>query len=111
MTIFPRLLGVAALAGLGLLACSCGIKDRKTVYPTRIRVVNAQGRPVAAATVGFHPQDAPDDARHKPAGTTDAEGNVALTTYEEKDGAPAGEYAVTVEWRPVPKSPADAPPD
>ncbi len=106
-----RLILVPALAGLALLVCSCGEAQRKQVYPTRTRVVNAQGKPVAGATVVFHPLDAPDDARHKPAGTTDAEGYATLTTYVENDGAPAGEYAVTVEWRPVPKSPGDDPPD
>jgi hypothetical protein len=111
MTTVPRLVGLIALAGLGLLTCSCGRKGRKAVYPTRTRVVNADGKPVAGATVVFHPLDAPDDARHKPAGTSDADGNVALTTYVANDGAPAGEYAVTVEWRPAPKGPADDPPD
>src|SRR5262245_28636824 len=111
MTTPPRLPGLLALAGLGLLVCSCGDAHRKKVYPTRTRVVTAQGKAVGGATVIFHPLDGPDDARHKPAGTTDAEGHVSLTTYVEGDGAPAGEYAVTVEWRPAPKSPADDPPD
>ena len=37
--------------------------------------------------------------RHKPGGTSDAQGEFVLTTYTQDDGAPAGEYAVTVVWR------------
>jgi prepilin-type N-terminal cleavage/methylation domain-containing protein len=75
------------------------------MYPARGRVADAAGKPVAGATVGFHPLSEPGDSRHKPAGTTDAEGNFVLTTYTESDGAPIGEYVVTLEWRPIPKSP------
>jgi hypothetical protein len=106
MTIVSRLAGVLTLAGLSLLICSCGT-DRKPVYSTHGRVVDAAGMPVAGATVIFHPIDVPNDSRHKPASTTDAEGNFVLTTYQENDGAPAGEYAVTLEWRPVRKGPKE----
>jgi hypothetical protein len=104
MSIDCRRAGVLALAGLVLVLSSCGDGQRKKVYPARGRVVDAVGKPVAGATVVFHPLDDPDDSRHKPAGTTDAEGSYALTTYLEKDGAPLGEYAVTLEWRPVRRS-------
>jgi len=100
-------LAIAVILGFaGLLATSCS-SDRKTVHPARGKVVDAAGKPVAGATLIFHPLDDKDDARHKPAATTDAEGNYALTTYVQDDGAPAGDYAVTVEWRPIPKSPME----
>jgi hypothetical protein len=34
----------------------------------------------------------------KPRGQVEADGTFTLTTYEAGDGAPAGEYQVTVEW-------------
>jgi hypothetical protein len=69
--------------------------------------VDAAGKPVVGAAIVFHPVENPGDSRHKPAGVTDAQGNFSLTTYLENDGAPAGEYAVTMEWRPVPKTPLE----
>jgi hypothetical protein len=106
MRTFPRLATVLVLAGATVMLSSCG--DRKSVYPMRGRVLDAQGKPLAGASLIFHPLDAaPDDVRHKPATTTDKEGQFTLTTYTENDGAPAGEYAVTIEWRPIPRSPME----
>jgi hypothetical protein len=39
-----------------------------------------------------------------PVGTTDANGEFALTSYEPDDGAPAGKFQVTVFWpEPIPE--------
>ena len=62
--------------------------------------------------VFFHPLDA--SQRGIPRGVTDAEGRFQLRTYHDGDGAPAGEYTVTVYWPDVrPKVSADdqLPPD
>ena len=40
-----------------------------------------------------------------PVGTTDASGQFQLRSYEDGDGAPAGEFKVTIVW------PAPPPPD
>ena len=48
----------------------------------------------------LHPKG--DDERLKelrPRAKTDAQGKFVLWTYERGDGAPAGEYDVTVVWR------------
>lgn len=34
----------------------------------------------------------------RPSGRAGPDGSFTLTSYEEGDGAPAGEYKVTVEW-------------
>ncbi|AMV30396.1 hypothetical protein VT84_38745 [Gemmata sp. SH-PL17] len=39
---------------------------------------------------------------HRVIARTDEQGNYALTTYAEGDGAPAGDYIITITW-PVPK--------
>jgi hypothetical protein len=97
------------LAGLVLGLASCS-KGRRTVHPVRGRVVDAAGKPAAGALVIFHPSDDPDHDPNKPRGTTDAEGYFSLTTYEQGDGAPEGDYNVTVEWRPRKKTPFSAEP-
>jgi hypothetical protein len=92
-----------------LTACNDG---RKPLYPARGKVVDAAGNGVAGASVILHPVDGGPDANlHKPAANTNAQGEFVLTTYTMDDGAPAGEYVATVEWRGAPKGPGDSPPD
>jgi hypothetical protein len=56
-------------------------------------------RPVADALVMLHPRtNDPRIERMNPRGRTDAEGKFKLKTYDDNDGAPAGEYAVTIFW-------------
>jgi hypothetical protein len=104
-----RPLSFLALAGVVLLS-GCGQGGRKPVYPARGQVFDGNNKPAAGALVIFHPVG--DDDPNKPRGYVDDKGNFTLTTYEEGDGAPEGEYVVTVEWRPKKKTPYDPePPD
>src|SRR5437588_618913 len=70
--------------------------------PARVLHINPAG-PVARvhlaaqAIVTFHPVGT-DPAKLRPSAQTDAEGYFRLTTYENGDGAPEGQYAVTVTW-------------
>jgi len=49
--------------------------------------------------VVFHPLAAPAEKAPQPLGTTDAGGRFSLTMLKAGDGAPLGEYAVTIELR------------
>jgi hypothetical protein len=53
-------------------------------------------RPLAEARVVFHPVAS---TQRSLMAITDSRGEFSLTTYEPNDGAPAGEYRVTVEYR------------
>lgn len=109
MTILPRpslrLCSAAALLGAALLACSCS--GRKPVFTVRGQVLDAGGKPAAGAVVVFHPVAGGDKEVLKPVGRVDEKGNFTLTTYAEGDGAPAGEYAVTVTWPAPRRTPLD----
>lgn len=75
-------------------ALGCGAKGPELV-PVQGKVTTADGKPLEHATVILHPVaggDAP-----KPRGKTGANGSFALTTATTGDGAPPGEYRVTVE--------------
>jgi hypothetical protein len=48
--------------------------------------------------VVFHPKDNADPQAPRPFGTAGADGSFGLTTSRPGDGAPAGEYRVTVIW-------------
>src|SRR5437016_1941611 len=84
---------------------SCARNPRKPVFPVRGQVT-VDGKPAAGATVFFYPVESDPDAI-APYGVTDANGSFTLTTYLTFDGAPAGEYVVTVRWPGPPKGTDD----
>jgi 5-hydroxyisourate hydrolase-like protein (transthyretin family) len=86
----PSLLGLLVVSGL-LAGCA---GSTKPAQPVRGRVI-AAGKPVANAQVTFHPLN-DDREAPRPAGVTDKDGYFTLTSYSKSDGAPEGEYAVTV---------------
>ena len=85
---------VSALLLLALGACEPA--DKKVPVFTATGVVTENGKPLENATVVFHATNASADAP-KPSGKTNAQGEFQLTTYDTNDGAPAGDFAVTVE--------------
>lgn len=93
----------ARICAVGLLAValsSCSkTADRPPTYTVGGRVV-FEGNPAAGAVVIFHPTTG-TPAAERPRAKTDANGEFKLTTFAADDGAPAGEYAVTVEWKKV----------
>jgi hypothetical protein len=85
------------LAVMLLLGCqqeSPQFESRPT-FPVQGRVL-INGKPAAGVQVFFHPQD--ELQRGKPRGITDAEGRFHLRTYHDGDGAPAGQYTITLYW-------------
>ena len=85
-----------ALPTLLLVAgCTQSAPERPPLYPLSGRVLY-QGRPAAGAWVVLHPANGNPVAPH-PRAKTDAQGNYVVSTFEVQDGAPAGEYRVTLE--------------
>jgi hypothetical protein len=90
--------------GIALLLSSCS-SGRKPVYPTRGQVLAKNQEPAVGAFVIFHPVNAPDTDPNKPRAYVEEDGSFRLTTYQQGDGAPEGEYVVTIDWRPPSASP------
>lgn len=100
-----RRAGLAMVAAaMGAWGCGGGESEtRVPVYPVTGKVT-FEGEPAAGAFVAFHPRTParPGDVPSGPRATTGVDGAFSLTTAVEGDGAPAGDYAVTVQWlRPV----------
>jgi hypothetical protein len=92
---------------LALLFAGCSKPpNRVPVYPAGGSLTQ-NGKPAAGAIVILHPA-AGTTAPTKPRGKVGADGAFRLTTYDTADGAPAGEYAVSVYW---PKPPKPGEPD
>lgn len=93
----PMLVGVLLLS---LLLSGC-TESRALPLPPRHPVsgkVLYRGQPARGFRVTFHPLQEMSQLQFAPAAITDAEGNFRLRSYEPDDGAPLGDYAVTLEW-------------
>lgn len=82
-----------------LLTClvGCGGPREAAVYPVA-GTVTVSGQPAANAMVAFHPLERAGSQTALPVASTGPDGGYRLMTYAAGDGAPAGEYAVTVVW-------------
>jgi hypothetical protein len=107
----PMVKKTSVVVGLALLALGgCGKSDREPTHPVRGQVAY-NGKPIPHAIVVFHPLTEPGKNVPRPRATVNADGTFVLATYEASDGAPAGQYAVTIEWwQSNEKAAPDAPP-
>jgi hypothetical protein len=101
----PRWAAVAIGLFCVAAASSCSkvpvIKNKLPVFPVKGSVV-MDGKPLAGAEVIYYPARAgfaKEAAQNQPQAHTDTDGNYVLSTYADHDGAPAGDYRVTVRWR------------
>jgi serine/threonine-protein phosphatase CPPED1 len=86
------------------------IANRKKVYPVR-GTVALDGRPVPDAMVVFYAVGAGKKLARAGDGLTEADGSFTISTYTAFDGAPAGEYKVTVTpYQPPAGGPSKTPP-
>lgn len=88
--------GVALAAAF--LAAGCGDRRYDPVPLYRVRgTLLFNGAPLPGAVVRLHPEDpALAAAALVPTGRVGEDGSFVLTTYENQDGVPAGEFVVTV---------------
>jgi hypothetical protein len=94
-----------ALAGLA----GCGRQESSIpVYPVS-GTVKFQGEPASGAFLVFHPRSPggnPDETI-RPSAQVKTDGSFRLTSFDEGDGAPAGNYAVTIQWNKLVKDGGD----
>jgi hypothetical protein len=83
-----------------LLGCSrtSAIPGEVPVFPLKGQIT-LDGQPTPGAFVTFHPATGEKANAVQPTAWVDKDGSFALTTYRAGDGAPAGEYVVTVHWQ------------
>jgi hypothetical protein len=100
---FPAFLRRAAYLGMvcaTLANSGCGSADtgRVAVIKTAGKVT-FKNQPVEGAFLVLHPKDAATADAPRPTALVKPDGSFQPTTFDSADGAPAGEYVVTVEWR------------
>lgn len=97
---------------LGLLApltlASCGSSDVKVpVHPVKGKLL-VDGQPADGATITLNPQGDFPLKNAAPTATVKSDGTFAVNLYGNGDGAPAGNYVVTVQWFKLVKDPNGA---
>lgn len=90
--------------GLAVLLAGCGGGPARPAAVPAKGKVSLKGQPVGGALVVFHPKAPGREQAEKPFATTKDDGTFALTVYEEGDGAPEGDYGVTVVWNKAAKA-------
>lgn len=90
------------LFAIGPSLCGCQPKEKLklAVFPTTGQVF-VDGSPAARAQVTLHaaqPLVDPSNKQLTPSAVVADDGSFSVTTYGLHDGAPAGDYAVTVVW-------------
>lgn len=68
------------------------------VHPVSGKITLA-GHPIKDAQLVFHPIDPNYSLELRPRARSQADGSFQVTTYETHDGAPIGNYRVTVSWQ------------
>lgn len=101
----------SALAAVFLLAgCGPAVEERPPLHPVQ-GMLKVNGQPAEGAMIVLHPLDGQsfDSRGSRPRATVNADGTFELTTYQSGDGAPAGDYHVSILWFDNPDS--DSPND
>jgi len=97
---------VAAVLLVGGLLSAAGARYWQANAAPPVPVVAAHGtiefdgKPASGAILQLHPVKARKDLPNLPQALADEAGRFDLSTFRRNDGAPAGEYVVTVTWRP-----------
>src|SRR5262245_48541687 len=91
--------GGFAVALLMLLpACGCGKSDKNRVAVQPVQgTIQFRGQPTAGAFVSLSPKN-PIEGVPAPRATVGQDGSFTVTTYDGNDGAPEGDYVLTVQW-------------
>jgi hypothetical protein len=102
---FRRLLGSILVLALG----SCGA-GRKPCFPVQGQVFAGEGKarvPATGAMVVLTPQGSTKEGDPHPYARVGEDGKFVVSTYGTGDGAPTGEYVITIHWADRPPRPRD----
>ena len=94
------LVGLVSLGTALLAGCGSGGPERVPVVKVETKVL-FEGQPLPGAFVVLHPKANVNPKAISARGYVDELGNLKPTTYIEGDGVAPGEFAVTVEYRPL----------
>lgn len=98
--IVHRIRSLLCLAAGGVVVCFVGCSGATGPVCVPVKgAVTFRNKPVSEAMVVLHRVGGDVEGHQKPMAYTDTLGQFVLTTHKHNDGAPLGEYVVTVELR------------
>jgi hypothetical protein len=105
----------AAALSLVVVAAGCSSsqsKDRLPVFRTTGEI-HVGGQPAEGVTVVLIPAEGSEAAGKKlsPSAVTEVDGTYQISTYDQGDGAPEGEYRITLKRYVDPSSGKNGPPE
>lgn len=101
----PRRMIAIPILAVCLTGAGCGESWKAKTYPAAGRVT-VNGAAPEGARVHLHPISRQVDQRNSsPWGVVQKDGTFTLSTYETGDGAPPGDYKVTLRWPFEPDKP------
>jgi hypothetical protein len=96
-----------ALVGVIVAAVASGVwaidrwrvraQERPATHPVAGKIY-INGEPAGFASLAFHPIGKHAKEIYRPVGASKPDGSFSLMTYSPGDGAPEGEYVVTLLW-------------
>jgi hypothetical protein len=96
---FSRILFPLSSFGIVCLLSGCSAGPQAPACAPVKGHVTYKGKPLAEAVVVLHHVGGDVEGHQKPTATTDPNGDFTLTTFNQNDGAPPGDYEITVEQR------------
>ena len=112
-SLMHRICRVTFGKGLAAIACVVAITGCGEAKPDRIAVhpaagtITVKGQPAPGAFVTLHPKSSPGENVPTPRASVDKDGSFKVSTFDGGDGAPEGEYVVTVRWYKLVKTGGD----
>jgi hypothetical protein len=102
----PSVRGHAATACLvAILGCGEAKPDRVAVHPAA-GTITFKGQPAHGASLTLYPKTVAENVP-APRASVEKDGSFKLSTFNGGDGAPEGEYVVTVRWYKLVKQGSD----
>lgn len=93
-------LGGSLLCLALLVGCGRSREPWEVVHPAS-GVLTWQGQPVVGAQITLVPTDSKVPESVRPTAVTGENGAFEISTYADGDGAPEGDYKVSVIWHPL----------
>ncbi len=104
-SMFARSHGFVGLLVVIAVVTGCNSESRLPVFPVTGKVT-FKGQPADGAQVILFPVNTEVAAELAPSARVQKDGSFAITAYDSGDGAPEGDYVVTLSWRKVVKDKA-----
>lgn len=93
---YSFIIGIMGIAG-------CGGNSGVPRFPVT-GSLNVNGAPATGAIIGLHPVDGDfDDRGSRPSGKVKEDGSFTISCYGVSDGAPVGNYNVSIFWPQYPE--------